>query len=576
MALENTWVTYLNRSYKSIKASILARMQTVVPEITDHSESNVFVVIISSFAGLVEQLNYYIDSLARELYLPTARRYSSLVKISRLIDYRVRAKIGSTVDLKVVSVNGSGEPFNVTSDVTINSGAIVETSSGVEFITTQNRTIIAGTSEVYIPSKQRVLVSNTSLGTTTASSGQVFAIHNDYQHDTLQIVINSLSWALVNTFAFSGPQDRHFIVEVNEAKEAYVVFGDGVNGAIPPTGQIVYGTFYTCGGIEGNVEADTITAWVSGEPTGGGATDFTVTNPESASGGQDEEGIEEIRAHAPLSLRTLDRAVTLQDHIDIALLVPGVGKAAISFNAQLKAITVYVAPAEGGIASSGLLSDVVDYFDDKKMISTAISAEAAGESHILLNLAVTAKFRRSAADTQSDVLSALLLAYGFNNSSVNSSVRKSDIIALIDNLDKVDFLTLNSISHIPYPRITNGTHGLHGVWYINVTTLSIEKAIWRLYIINATTREARLYRYDVADGREYFDRNYNYGLTDPGAADLVSTDGSISLGIWGSFSNGDEWEFTTYPYNQDLVFDDFTVPIIESSDITLAITEQLV
>jgi len=52
MALSNTWVTYLNRSYKSIKSSILTRMKSVVPEITDHSESNIFVIMVSMFAVL--------------------------------------------------------------------------------------------------------------------------------------------------------------------------------------------------------------------------------------------------------------------------------------------------------------------------------------------------------------------------------------------------------------------------------------------------------------------------------------------------------------------------------------------
>jgi hypothetical protein len=102
MALDNTWVGYLQRSYKSIKASILSRLEVLVPEVTDRSESNILVILIGAFAGLVEQLNYYIDNMARELYLPTARRYSSVVKIARLLDYRVMAKVGATVDLQLL------------------------------------------------------------------------------------------------------------------------------------------------------------------------------------------------------------------------------------------------------------------------------------------------------------------------------------------------------------------------------------------------------------------------------------------------------------------------------------------
>ena len=135
MALENQWVTYLQRSYKSIKAAILTRMQTVVPEITDHSESNVFVIIINAFAGLIEQLNYYIDNVARESFITTARRYSSLVKLTRLIDYRVRAKIGATVDLKITAVSATDVPVALDDNETLAAGLIVEDSAGVQFIT---------------------------------------------------------------------------------------------------------------------------------------------------------------------------------------------------------------------------------------------------------------------------------------------------------------------------------------------------------------------------------------------------------------------------------------------------------
>ena len=85
MALSNNWVTYLERGFKKIKASVINRLNNIVPEITDLSDSNIFIVIIELFGGLIEQLNYYLDLIARELYITTARRYSSLIKITRLI-----------------------------------------------------------------------------------------------------------------------------------------------------------------------------------------------------------------------------------------------------------------------------------------------------------------------------------------------------------------------------------------------------------------------------------------------------------------------------------------------------------
>jgi uncharacterized phage protein gp47/JayE len=571
MALENNWVTYLQRSYKTIKASILTRMQTLTPEITDYSESNILVIIASSFAGLVEQLNYYIDSMAREMYIGTARRYSSLVKITRLIDYRVRAKIPATVDLLVTALDGVSAPKNVTSAVTINKGSIVKTSANVQFVTTRKLTIPIGNSSVSIPARQVVQVTSSNIGTTTASANQAFKLSADYTHDSLQIVINSITWELRQTFAFSGPQDKHFTVEVNEAKESWVVFGDGTNGAIPTTGQSVLATYYDTQGSAGRVIANTITTWLSGTPSGGGATSFSVTNPFDATGGLDVEDLEGIRKHAPLSLRTLDRAVTLQDHTDIALLVPGVGKANTFFDSSIKAISFYIAPEEGGIASSQLCQDVVDYFATRKMISTSIAAYACGETYLRISLTAMTKPRRSSVDTKTDIENALLTAFGFNKSDVNKSVRKSDIIALVDNLDKVDYLTLNYLTTKPYPRVTIGTNQISSTWYALVTNLSTVKARWRLFIVDASTRSARLYKIDPATGAESFDQAYTYTLTDPGACNLTSTDGSLQIAIYGTFTTGNEWQFTTYPYNEELVIDDNTIPVTRIADLDITV-----
>jgi len=581
MALENQWVTYLHRSYKGIKAAILTRMQTVVPEITDQSESNVFVIMINSVAGLFEQLNYYVDQVARESYISTARRYSSLIKLTRLIDYRVRAKIGATVDVTITAVDASGDPVLLQADETLNADISIDDGT-IEFLTQQKITILAGTSSVVVGARQRTAVTNENLGTTTADANQIFALNEDYQHDTLQITINAVTWELQQTFAFSGPQDKHFIVEVDEDKQAWLVFGDGTNGEIPPTGQSVLGTYYSCKGISGNLEANTITIF-NAAPTPPVQTPtidhYEVTNELPAVGGQDEEGIEEIRKHAPLSLRTLDRAVTLQDHIDLCNLVPGVGKAAVEFDEQLKKVVFYIAPAEGGTAPSQLLTDVETFFEDKKMISTIIEALAAGETKLRITLDVTAKFRRNIVDTEADIREALTQAFGFNASDVNRKIRRSDIIALIDNLDKVDFLSLDALTTKPFPRITAGTSQLEDNWVVNVQSASIEIASWRIAVIvpavGTTDGTARVYR-TVVGSTEEFDGTLIIHWDAQGVTDYTSADGSLKIAMWGlTFILADEWEFKTYPYNEDHEFDDYTIPIYDDDELTITVNEQV-
>jgi len=579
MALENPWVTYLHRSYKSIKAAILARMSSTVTEITDHSESNIFVIIINAFAGLVEQLNYYIDNLGRESYITTARRYSSLIKLTRLIDYRVRAKIGALVDLKITAVDAGGDPVALDDNETLDAGLIIKDSAGVEFITENKTTFFVGATYVVVGARQRVEVIDDNLGTTSAAADQAFEIADDYQHNTLQITINAVTWELVDTFAFSGPLDKHFIVNVDENKIAWVVFGDDTNGAIPPSSQSVLGTYYICDGVGGNVEANTLIIW---DTPGGGPTppantptidSYEVTNELPAVGGQDEEGIKGIRKHAPLSLRTLNRAVTLQDHTDICLLVPGVGKATTEFNSALKKVIFYVAPDEGGTAASQLLTDVVNYFALRKMISTAIEAFAAGETKLRITLNVTVKFRRSITDTEVDIKAALQEEFGFNNSDVDRKIRKSDIIALVDNLDKVDYLSLDILTTKPFPRIMSGSNPLEDNWYITVESGSSEIASWRIAVLTGDVT-GRVWRTGPGGGEVQQSSVLDMDA-DPGDTDWTSDDGTLKLGAHGSFNAGDEWFFKTYPYNEDIEFEDYTIPIYDVDELDLTVNEQV-
>ena len=62
--LKNPWIGYIERSYEQAKKAIFDKMPYRIPEITDHTENDIFVKMISIWCGILEQLNYYIDSRA--------------------------------------------------------------------------------------------------------------------------------------------------------------------------------------------------------------------------------------------------------------------------------------------------------------------------------------------------------------------------------------------------------------------------------------------------------------------------------------------------------------------------------
>ncbi|MFZ4662627.1 MAG: putative baseplate assembly protein [Caldilineaceae bacterium] len=83
------------------------------------------------------------------------------------------------------------------------------------------------------------------------------------------------------------------------------------HGRIPPKGSKIRATYrYVANGAKGNVGAGTVTQ-IRKLSTGGSVQ---VTNLLPATGGVDEESIEETKRRAPQAIRTQDRAVTIADY----------------------------------------------------------------------------------------------------------------------------------------------------------------------------------------------------------------------------------------------------------------------
>ena len=96
---------------------------------------------------------------------------------------------------------------------------------------------------------------------------------------------------------------------------------------------------------------------------------------------------------------------------------------------------------------------------------------------------------------------------------------------------------------------------------------------WRISITSSTT--ALVHRTDTGSG-EVYDGEITYAVTEGASTLYTSANGAIQFKIWGTFTIGDRWVFTTYPYTGELDFDDFTVPIYDEDELTLVVNEQLI
>jgi hypothetical protein len=158
----------------------------------------------------------------------------------------------------------------------------------------------------------------------------------------LEVHINEVAWRLVTDFADSNSRDRVFRRSTDENQQTTVVFGDGKLGAVPPSGNNNISTHYRTGlGTVGNAGPGQISRIKKTNPLIDTARNLTEVN-----GGTDPARFEDVRSLAVRYIRTFDRAVSVPDYADLALLFPGVARATASWD-DLHGVLLVAATAEG-------------------------------------------------------------------------------------------------------------------------------------------------------------------------------------------------------------------------------------
>lgn len=540
--MKNNWVGYIDRTYEQIKAAILQKLQAQLPEITDHNESNPWVKGVAIWAGITEMLGYTIDSKAREAYLSTCRKFASAVKIAAMFDYRVRGRLAASVDLRFYLAVAAP------SDITIPAETIVSTPDGIRFMTTEIGVILTGETQVTIPAKQWEKGSMV-LGDSDGLARQVFEIEEAVVDDNISVTVGVANYLPVQTFAFSTPTDQVFVNSINVDNVMQVAFGDGINGDIPNTANQVSVDYYTTTGSGGNVALGTINNVVSQVPLPGGVI-LKVTNDLAASGGRDSENLSDLKRNIPLSLRTLDRAVTRQDYIDVASLAPGVAKAGVEYSADNK-VKVYIAPQGGGIASSSLLSATLEYLEERKMITTPVEVYTAGEVtvELLIDLYVLKTNFRSVV--KSDVITALTDFLSVENQNIGGRVELGDIYQVIENREGVDYGRIIKMSPKPYARPQ--TAKLLN-WSVEILEGSLDAVFWRVTMISTT-------RFNLIRGENYVGSFDVDQLVSYPEFQFTIHDDNYEL--------GDSWTFYTYPYFGGFRLLEQSIPATYPANITI-------
>jgi hypothetical protein len=222
----------------------------------------------------------------------------------------------------------------------------------------------------------------------------------------------------------AGPDDRVFVVETDDDGTQYARFGDGVQGARPPTGAQVRADYRRGLGLAGNVGAGALSSPLT-RPKGLKG----VVNPVAAGGGAEPETAEQARENAPNTVRTFDRIVSLRDVEDQARANALVAKAAAAWTwvgADLGVALTVAGPA-GALLTGDQLADLRADLDARRDPNRPLLVRGYRPVALSVKLALIAIDPDRRADDVREAAAALLAHFAFASRRFGRPVRLSEV-----------------------------------------------------------------------------------------------------------------------------------------------------
>lgn len=342
---------------------------TFTPDWTDTSDTDQGIVILQVLSYGLHVLGYYGERNMQENILEYARTKRGILAGCNFLGYTPSRQSASVVEL---TVTRDSDYLNVKS--TVPKGAQFSTNpqlgTPIVFETMEELVFLPGEEIKQVNAKQGVTFSAEVIGVGTGGTKQQFTISNpDVLLESLQVYTidgNIMrNWTLEDNFLNSTHADRHYTVSLDEEDRTVVVFGDGVFGMKPVSGQNIFATYRMGGGAIGNLAPNLINYIYDTDNDLNFIAD--VRNETFAQGGSDYEDLERARVLAPKHYRSREQAVTPLDFQDIAELTPGVAKAKCVETFTSTKLYLYLLASDYNLPNEALCQLVKDKIDSNRV-----------------------------------------------------------------------------------------------------------------------------------------------------------------------------------------------------------------
>lgn len=491
-------IDYTSRDYSAIKADLVKlitqQLQSIQPTLQWDADdpSDFGVVIMEMFAYMGTIMSAYIDKVANETSIDNAALKSTLYNMSQLYGYRPSGPTQAVVSLTVTNNSGSSINlpagtqcvanlpygsvnevfFETTAEVTNLAPGASTTVDAIEGATANTTTAdgISPTTHLPLPV---LLVDSYGSAVSSGLPNQERVISDTGIVDgSVKVYVGQgesfKAWRFVDNLVESTPLDNVYTTKINADNTTSVVFGDGVNGAIPPSGHIISALYVTSVGYAGNVDASAIdeVTFIPGSSLD--VSLVSVSNPEKASGGADADSVSQIKAKLKKAILSRSRAVTLADYEALASIVPRVGRAK-AYSVDPRLVIIYAQTQNDGTISPGwdlttneataawdaMKASIEEYLSDKIQIGTSVVVTSPTYVDLKLDVTVTAASNYRNTEVQKAVENALINPtsgyFSYDNLGFGDTVDIYDVAFAIRSVPGVAKVNINILDRNSNP-----------------------------------------------------------------------------------------------------------------------------
>ena len=449
-------VDYTSRDYASIREDLIDLIPEYAPLWTNRDPADFGMTILETFSYMGDILNYYIDKSANEAFISTASQRENVLQLARLLGYKPTESTASTVTVTFSNTSASSITVPALTQVATSTVANASTNQ-IVFETVSAVTVPAGSTSTIATAVQGVTVASELIGVSNGQVNQTFQLADaPVISGSISLLVGSINYSEVQYLIDFNGYDPVFSTYTNASGTTFIVFGDNISGRVPPNNAEIYATYRVGGGAEGNVAANTIRFVLTNAASGLSVLNKFVSGSDdgSASGGADPESTDSIRINAPLSVRSLNRAVSLSDYSSLVVQVSGVAKA-IAIADVYSSVTVFFAPyGDKGVQVDGvtpstvfntLKATVQEYLVDKIPANTTVTFQPPSYVPVLIDASVTCLPQYKQSLVEADVNSIISELLAFDNVAFADRITLQDVLAAISSVQGVAYAQITRL-----------------------------------------------------------------------------------------------------------------------------------